>query len=127
MFSWPYYGLGMGSRGMGIGGMGTGGMGIGGMGKLGMGVRNVPAELANKLGITGGVQIDSIRPGSFADELQLLQPGQIILQVNRKPVTDVNGFLSIVNSLKPGDDIVFMVTDPRDKSHGNTYVGGTMP
>ncbi|MHB1498883.1 MAG: PRC-barrel domain-containing protein [Acidimicrobiales bacterium] len=38
MFSWPYYGLGMGSRGMGIGGMGIGGMGIGGMGNLGMGV-----------------------------------------------------------------------------------------
>ncbi|MGC9291378.1 MAG: trypsin-like peptidase domain-containing protein [Acidobacteriaceae bacterium] len=105
---------------------GPGGQG-GSQGKLGMGVRNVPADLANKLGISGGVQIDSIRPGSFADELQLLQPGQIILQVNRKPVTDVNGFLSIVNSLKPGDDIVFMVTDPRDKSHGNTYVGGTMP
>ena len=96
-------------------------------GKLGMGVRDIPSDMASKLGISGGVLIDSIRPGSFADELQQLRPGQVILQVNRKPVANVSQFQSIVDALKPGDDIVFMVTDPRDKSHANTYVGGTMP
>ncbi|HEX4019988.1 MAG TPA: trypsin-like peptidase domain-containing protein [Acidobacteriaceae bacterium] len=96
-------------------------------GRLGMGVRNIPPDMANKLGLTGGVLIDSIRPGSFADELQQLQPGLVILQVNRKPVNSVSEFQSIVSALKPGDDIVFLVTNPRDKAHGNSYVGGTMP
>ena len=95
--------------------------------KLGMSVRNIPPDVASKLGISGGVMINSIRPGSFADELQLLQPGQIILQVNRKPVNDVSQFLSAISAIKPGEDIVFLVTDPRDKSHSNTYVGGTLP
>ena len=39
MFSWPYYGLGMGSRGMA--GMGMAGMGMGGMGMGGMGMGNL--------------------------------------------------------------------------------------
>lgn len=99
----------------------------GNQGKLGMSVRNVPADLASKLGISGGVLIESIRPGSFADDLQLLRSGDVILQVNRKPVANVDDFLNIINSIKSGEDIVFMVTDPRDKTHANTYVGGTMP
>ena len=99
----------------------------GNQGKLGLSVRDIPEDMASKLGISGGVLIDNVRPGSFADELQQLRPGQIILQVNRKPVNSVSQFQSVVDALKPGDDIVFMITDPRDNSHGNTYVGGTMP
>ncbi len=107
-------------------GSGPGGM-SGNQGKLGLSVRDIPEEMSSKLGISGGVLIENIRPGSFADELQQLRPGQIILQVNRKPVNSVSQFQSVVDALKPGDDIVFMITDPRDNSHGNTYVGGTMP
>ena len=95
--------------------------------KLGLGVRNIPEEMANKLNLTGGVLIDSIKPGSFADELQQLRPGDVILQVNRKPVSNVSQFQAAVDALKPGDDIVFLITDPRDTSRGNMYVGGTMP
>ena len=55
--------------------------------KLGMGVSNVPQEMAQKAGISGGVLIRSIRPGSFADGLQGLAPGEVILQMNRQAIT----------------------------------------
>ncbi len=111
----------------GGGGEGSGPGASNSQGRLGLSVRNVPEDMAGKLGISGGVLIEAIRPGSFADELQLLKPGLIILQVNRKPVASVSQFQDAIGSLKPGDDVVFMVTDPQDKSHANTYVGGTMP
>jgi serine protease Do len=111
----------------GGGGEGSGPGASNSQSRLGLSVRNVPEDMANKLGIPGGVLIDAIRPGSFANELQMLKPGLIILQVNRKPVASVSQFQDVIGSLKPGDDIVFLVTDPQDESHANTYVGGTMP
>ena len=113
--------LGDGSEGSGPGGANSS------QSRLGLSVRDVPTDIASKLGIPGGVVIEAIRPGSFADEMQMLKPGLIILQVNRKPVTSVSQFQDAIGALKPGDDVVFLVTDPQDKSHANTYVGGTMP
>jgi serine protease Do len=95
--------------------------------KLGLGVSNVPPEMASKAGITGGVLIRSIRPGSFADGLQGLAPGEVILQMNRQPITNVQQFQEIASKLKSGDDVVFLVVDPQHANMGNEYVGGTLP
>ncbi len=97
-----------------------------GQGKLGMGVSNVPQELATKLGIQGGVIVRSIRPGSFADGLQL-GPGALILQMNRQPITNAEQFQEMASKLKSGDDVVFLVMDPQNPDRGNSYVGGTLP
>ena len=95
--------------------------------KLGMGVSNVPPEMASKAGISGGVLIRSIRPGSFADGLQGLAPGEVILQMNRQPITNVQQFQELASKLKSGDDVVFLVIDPQHANMGNEYVGGTLP
>jgi serine protease Do len=95
--------------------------------KLGLGVSNVPPEMASKASISGGVLIRSIRPGSFADGLQGLAPGEVILQMNRQPITNVQQFQDLASKLKSGDDVVFLVVDPQHASMGNTYVGGTLP
>lgn len=95
--------------------------------KLGLGVSNVPPEMASKAGISGGVLIRSIRPGSFADGLQGLAPGWIILQMNRQPVSNVQQFQEMASKLKSGDDVVFLVVDPQHANMGNEYVGGTLP
>jgi serine protease Do len=98
-----------------------------GMSKLGLGVSDVPPQLASKLNVTGGVMIRSIRPGSFADGLQALAPGQVILQLNKQPVQNVQQFQELASKLKSGDDVVFLVVDPRQPQLGNTYIGGTLP
>ena len=95
-------------------------------GKIGIAIKTVTPELASKLGIKGGVQVASVRPGSFADDIALA-PGVVIIEVNRKPVTDEKSFKDIVAGLKSGDDVAFLVRDPRVKDGGNTYVGGVMP
>jgi serine protease Do len=115
------------SNGAGPSGNSSNGQQQNGTSKLGMSVSNVPPEIASKAGISGGVLIRSIRPGSFADGLQGLAPGEVILQLNRQPIANIQQFQELASKLKSGDDAVFLIVDPQHPSMGNTYVGGTLP
>jgi serine protease Do len=97
-----------------------------GQGKLGITVSTIPPQVAQKTGISKGVIVTSVRPGSFADEINLSK-GLIITEINKKPVTDEASYRAIVTSLKPKDDVVFVVHSPLQKGGGNSYVGGTLP
>ena len=96
-----------------------------GEGKLGITVTPVPANLASKLGVKGGVVISNVRPGSFADEINLTK-GVVIVEINKHAVTDETSYRSIVSGLKSGEDVVFVVRGA-GAGTGNTYVGGTLP
>jgi serine protease Do len=94
--------------------------------KLGIVVREVSPATAEKLH-TKGVVIQSVRAGSFADLLQpSLQPGLVILRVNKQPAATKEQFDAVVSKLKPGDDVVFEVVDPRRPNDGINFVGGTL-
>jgi serine protease Do len=91
--------------------------------KLGLTVTDLPQGAPSKI---HGVLIRSVKPGSFADELNPgLQPGLIIEAVNRKSVNNKAEFDAIVSSLKSGDDVVFEITAPNQP--GSSLVGGTLP
>jgi serine protease Do len=92
--------------------------------KLGMAVREVSPQTATKLHI-GGVVIQSVRTGSFAD-LQGLQPGLVIIRINKQPTATKDQFDAVVGKLKTGDDVVFEIMDPRRPGDGINYVGGTL-
>jgi serine protease Do len=97
-----------------------------GQNKLGITVQPTTAAVATKLGIKGGVTVLTVRPGSFADEINLGK-GAVISEINRRPVTDEASYRAIVTGLKSGDDVVFVIHDPRIQGGGNSYVGGTLP
>ena len=97
-----------------------------GQSKLGIVVQPTTAALGKKLGITGGVTVTSVRPGSFADEIGLPQ-GFVITEINRHPVTDQASYNAVISGLKSGADVVFVTRNPQSPSGGNTYVGGTLP
>ena len=98
-----------------------------GEGKLGITVTAIPANLATKLGVKGGVIVNTVRPGSFADEINLTK-GTVILEINRHPVTDEASYRSIVSALKSGDDVAFVVRGSGSgAAAGPSYVGGTLP
>jgi serine protease Do len=94
-----------------------------GQSTLGITVSAVPPPVAKKLGIAGGVMVVSVRPGSFADEINLGK-GAVITAINKMPITDETSYKTIVGKLKPKDDVVFVVNYPQRP--GNTYVGGTL-
>jgi serine protease Do len=92
--------------------------------KLGMTVRPLSDTTASKLHISG-VVIQNVRSGSFAD-LQGLEPGLVILRINKHATSTKDQYDSVVNNLKTGDDVVFEVMDPRHPEVGINYVGGTL-
>jgi len=96
-------------------------------GKLGIKVDAIPANLATKLGIKGGVIVTTVHPGSFADEVGLAK-GTIIVAINRQAITDEASYRTIVAALKSGHDVAFEVRNSSSPaSAGDAYIGGTLP
>jgi serine protease Do len=96
-------------------------------GKLGIKVDAIPANLATKLGIKGGVIVTTVHPGSFADEVGLAK-GTIIVAINRQAITDEASYRTIVAGLKSGHDVAFEVRNSSSPaSAGDAYIGGTLP
>lgn len=91
--------------------------------KLGISVSDLPQGAPAGM---HGVLIQSVKPGSFADEIGLNE-GWVIIAVNRHPVNNVNDFRAVVAGLKSGQDVAFEVVDPRQPDAGNGYRGGTLP
>jgi serine protease Do len=96
--------------------------------KLGLSVRNVTNETMDRLGLDSknrGVQVTEVKPDSFADDLQM-QPGMIILKINRQSVNSEEDFRRVAAQLKSGEDVVLVVRQGRGAS-GNTLLSGTLP
>jgi serine protease Do len=101
-----------------------------GEGKLGITVTAVPASLS-KLGIKGGVIVTNVRPGSFADDINIPK-GAIITEIDtvaaKHPIPDEATYRSIVAALKSGQDVAFVVRlTGADAPAGITVLGGTLP
>ena len=93
-----------------------------GRSKLGITVTTVPPPVANRIGTKNGVFITSVTLGSFAEEIGLGK-GLVIIEINRKPITDEETYRSVVSGLKSHDDVVFVVRNPQIKDATNSYVG----
>jgi len=97
--------------------------------KFGMQILNLTEQQAEHLGIKqkGGVQVKSVEPGSFADDIGL-QPGDVIVSINRQPVNSTADISKFSNTLKPGDAVQFRVLS---RGPGNDwtarYAAGTLP
>jgi serine protease Do len=91
--------------------------------KLGISVSDLPQGAPAGL---HGVLIESVKPGSFADEIGLGE-GAVIVSINRQPVRNVNDFRAIVAGLKSGEDVAFEVVNPQQPNGGSFYRGGTLP
>ncbi len=92
--------------------------------KLGIVVHEASPNTVAKLH-QGGMIIQSVRPGSFGD-LSQLQPGLAIIRINKQSTATRSQYDAIVSKLKPGDDVVFEVMDPRRPGDGINYLGGTL-
>jgi len=93
--------------------------------KLGITVQDLPQGAPAGL---HGVLIESVKPGSFADEIGVGSfQGGVIVSVNRHPVRNVQDFQTIVSGLHSGDDVVLEIINPQRPNGGNSLLGGTLP
>lgn len=96
--------------------------------KLGITVKAVSPEMSERMGTPEGkgVQVVDVRPDSFGDDI-LLQPGMVILKVNRQPVNNEEDFRKAISQLKSGQDVVFLVHTGRGENGANNFFSGTLP
>ena len=79
-------------------------------GELGLTVQNLSPEVAQEMGLdsTKGVLITKVEPGSPAAEARL-RSGDVILEVDRKPVKDAGGLSKILEETRDRKSVLFLV------------------
>jgi serine protease Do len=88
-------------------------------GKLGLAVDDLNQDARQQLQLPAelkGAAIANVRPGSPADDAGL-QPGDVVLEVNRKPVTSAEQFASAVHANPAGKDLLLLVWSKGNNSY----------
>jgi serine protease Do len=79
--------------------------------RLGVSVENIDPDSARQLNLssTSGALVTNVQPGSPADEGNV-HPGDVIREINHKPVKDVADLQNEIRSLKKGSTVLLNVT-----------------
>ena len=80
----------------------------------------------------GGLLVQSVDADSFAEDIGLMEK-DVILSINRQPVTSVDDVKKIQGTLKPGDPVAFHIMRPSAGGRGHApqwttfFVSGALP
>lgn len=101
--------------------------------RFGIGIRPLSEERRKQLGFTqeGGVEVTVVEEDSFAEEIGM-RTGDIIVSINRQPVSSFEDVKRIQSSLKRGDAVAFKVMRPVPGARGQrqwsgVYLSGVLP
>jgi serine protease Do len=77
---------------------------------LGLAVQDLTPEIAGDLGVKGttGVVVSGVEPGSPAADAGI-RTGDVVREVNRKPVRDVDDFTRKIEQAKSGDNALLLI------------------
>ncbi|MGA3046711.1 MAG: Do family serine endopeptidase [Terracidiphilus sp.] len=88
-------------------------------GKLGLAVSDLTADTRQQASVperVHGVVVQNVRPGSPADDAGI-QPGDVIVEVNRKPAQSASQFASEVHQNGGGKDLLLLVWSKGNASY----------
>jgi len=88
-------------------------------GKLGLAVSDLTAEARQQANVPAhvhGVIVENVRPASPADDAGI-QPGDVILEVNRKPAVSASEFANQVHQNHDGKDLLLLVWSKGNASY----------
>ena len=74
-------------------------------------MQNLTPDIAESLGISSdvkGIVVAGVEPGSSADDAGLRR-GDVILEVNREAVKDVNAYRKALKAAGKGKNVLFLV------------------
>jgi len=98
-------------------------------GKLGLAVSNLTADARQQINAPEqlhGVVVESVRPASPADEAGI-QPGDVIVEVNRKPAESASQFTSEVHNNQDGKAILMLVWSKGNASYRTIHPDQEQP
>lgn len=95
---------------------------------LGLKVGEIPPDLRHQLHMAPqirGVLVQDIASGSFADQIGMIR-GDLIIQINKHPVSSVADYQRLTSKLKNGEDVAFALRRPGpDGQLSVWFAGGT--
>jgi serine protease Do len=92
-------------------------------GKLGLSVSNLTADARQQINAPDqvhGVVVQSVRPASPAEDAGI-RPGDIIMEVNRKPADSADKFASEVHNNQSGKDLLLLVWSKGNASYRTVH------
>ena len=100
---------------------------------FGIYVQNLTTDQREQLGFDSpeGVLVTDVEPASFADDIGI-QQNDIIVALNRRPVSSVDEIQQVQSTLEPGDDVAFKVMRRNPLGGENSpwvtiYAAGVLP
>jgi serine protease Do len=96
--------------------------------KFGITVRSITPEMADryKLPNTKGVIVQDVKPDGFGDSVGVSR-GDVIVEINKQPVSNEEDFRRIESQTKSGQDVVFLVRPRGQRDNTTVFMGGTLP
>jgi serine protease Do len=97
--------------------------------KLGLRVEDFSSEMARRMGMEGqrGVVVAEVEPASFAEDVGFNR-GDVIVAVNRAPVSNLSEYRREAAKLKVGQDVLFKVLRHGENGPALTlYLAGAIP
>ena len=92
-------------------------------GKIGLAVADLNGQMRQQFNVPDsvhGVIVQQVRPASPADDAGL-QPGDVILEVNRKPAQSATDFINEVHSSASGQDLLLLVWSKGNASYRTVH------
>lgn len=83
---------------------------------LGISVQNLTPQIAGELGLkdTAGIVVMNVAPESPAAEAMIL-PGDVIKEINRKPVKNVDDFMQKIDKTKAGEPLLLLIARQQNR------------
>jgi serine protease Do len=100
-----------------------------GVATFGMQVQNLTERQRQTMGlkVEGGIQVVSVEPDSFAQDIGLRQ-GDIVLAINNHSINSTDDLMKIKSTLKPGDAVALKIMHQAGRGEwASSFVAGTLP
>src|SRR5579871_1992822 len=93
--------------------------------KFGITVRGITQDMANRFNFpnTKGVMVQDVKPDGFGETAGLSR-GDVILEINKQPVSNEADFHRIESQMKSGQDVVFLVRPRGSRDNTTVFMGG---